>query len=87
MMGAPRQFLSLQGALRRRRRIGAARADAAQTDLEEPYAGPTLRRSLSTFRWTGRLTANSHRDELRKLGHSISPDGSVGFGSVMILRR
>ena len=36
MMGFP--LLSLQGALRRRRRIGAAGADAAQADLEKPHA-------------------------------------------------
>ena len=74
------KFLSLQGVLRRRRRIGAARrADAAQTDLEEPQRRPTSRRSSSSFRWTGRLMAKLRiANELRKLGHSISPAGVRG---------
>ena len=79
MMGyCARQFLSLQGALRRRRRIGAAGADAAQTDLEEPHAARVeaiiVELSLDQPAYGQIRIAN----ELRKLGHSISPAGVRG---------
>ena len=80
MMGyQPRQLLPLQGALRRRRRIGAAGTDASQADLEEPHAARCRGDHRRALRWTSRPYGQIRiANELRKLGHSISPAGVRG---------
>ena len=89
MMGdLARQFLSLQGGLRRRRRVGAEELTRRKPILKNrtPPEVEAIIVELSLDRPAayGQLRI---ANELCRLGHSISPAGCAGSGSAMILRR
>ena len=90
MMGYSRDsFYRFKGALRRRRRIGAARADAAQTDPEEPHAARGRGDHRRAFAGPAGLWPNPHRQRASAGSSAIRfrPPECAGSGSAMILRR
>ena len=78
MMGYLRATVSIASrSLRRRRRIGAARADAAQTDLEEPHAARRRGDHRRAFAGPAGLWPNPHRQRASQARPSISPRRSA----------